>query len=124
MTATHFFRGLTIGWMALIFFLSSQPTLPVPLASLGGDKVAHVAVYAVLGFLLARSLFDNRVLTWRRALLLTGLVLAYGMTDEFHQAFVPGRQVSGWDVLADGFGGLLATLVMRWRTASTGALSM
>lgn len=113
MTPTHLFRVLTIAWMALIFFLSSQPALPLPLASLGGDKLAHAIVYAVLGFLLARSLFADRVLTWRRALLITALVMAYGMTDEFHQAFVPGRQVSAWDVLADGLGGLLAMLVMR-----------
>lgn len=103
--------------MALIFFLSSQPALPVPLGSWGGDKLAHAAVYAVLGFLLARSLFADRVLTWKRALLVTGLVIAYGMTDELHQSFVPGRQMSAWDVLADGLGGLLATLVMRWHAA-------
>jgi VanZ family protein len=117
MTPTHVFRVLAIGWMALIFFLSSQPVLPVSLTFAGGDKLAHAAVYAVLGFLVARSLFDDRVLTWKRALLVIGLVMAYGITDEFHQAIVPGRQVSGWDVLADGLGGLAATLVMRWHGA-------
>jgi len=111
----YVFRVLTVGWMALIFFLSSQPVPPIPFASLGADKLLHTIVYAILAFLLFRSLFLDGVMTWKRVLLVTALVTLYGVTDEFHQSFVPGRQVSGWDVLADGLGGAIATALMRWR---------
>jgi VanZ family protein len=70
--------------------------------------------YGVLCVLLARSLVPPRVTTWKRALLLTTLVTAYGITDEYHQLFVPGRNASGWDILADGLGGFLAALMLFW----------
>ena len=35
------------------------------------------------------------------------MALAYGLSDELHQAYVPGRQSSFYDVLADGAGALL-----------------
>jgi VanZ family protein len=113
MTDVYFFRVLTVGWMAFIFFLSSQPSLTVPLSFHGGDKLLHAMTYTVLGFLMARSLFLDRIMTWKRALLLAALVAAYGFTDEFHQSFVPGREPSGWDLLADGFGGFLAAVLIR-----------
>jgi hypothetical protein len=47
-------------------------------------------------------------------MLLTILVTAYGVTDEYHQLFVPGRDASGWDILADGLGGFLAAWVLFW----------
>jgi VanZ family protein len=115
MTASHFYRVLTVGWMALIFFLSSQPAPSIPLPFLGGDKLLHVIVYAILGFLFSRALFLDRVMTWKRALLVIGLVMVYGVTDEFHQSLVPGRQVSEWDVLADSLGAAIATGLIRWR---------
>ena len=43
-----------------------------------------------------------------------GLILAiilgilYGITDEFHQSFVPGRSSSEWNVLADSIGVIIA----------------
>ena len=33
--------------------------------------------------------------------------LVYGMTDEFHQSFIPQRSVSGLDLLADLVGAML-----------------
>jgi VanZ family protein len=97
MTASHFYRVLTVSWMALIFFLSSQPAPPIPLPSLGGDKLLHVIVYAILGFLFSRALFLDRVMTWKRALLVIGLVMVYGV------------------ILADSLGAAIATGLIRWR---------
>lgn len=34
--------------------------------------------------------------------------ILYAISDEFHQAFVPGRSVSALDVLMDGVGSVLA----------------
>jgi VanZ family protein len=108
------FSALTIGWMMLIYFLSSQPSLPAVSLFSGTDLLAHATFYGVLCIFLARSLVPSRVTTWKRVLLLTILVTAYGITDEYHQLFVPGRNASLWDMLADGLGGFLAALMLFW----------
>lgn len=107
-------RALAVSWMTLIFLLSSQPTLPVPVLFSGLDKLLHALCYGVLGFFLARSFSPPEVAAWRRVVLLTVLVTAYGITDEYHQSYVPGRNASIWDVLADGVGGFAAALIMHW----------
>ena len=85
-------------YMGLIFHLSSLPGgqvgIPAP-----WDKLAHLAEYAVLGFLLGRG--SGRV---SLAFLVAAL---YGATDELHQAFVPGREASALDWLADAAGAFL-----------------
>ena len=81
---------VVIGWMALIFFLSSQPQLPSPpdpLADLIFKKGAHFTVYAVLAVLWLRALPPVRWV-WPLAWALTVL---YAASDEWHQSFVPGR---------------------------------
>ncbi|MGM0627892.1 MAG: VanZ family protein, partial [Candidatus Fermentibacterota bacterium] len=40
------------------------------------------------------------------------LVLAYALTDEVHQSFVPGRDCSAADMAADAAGGLFSLLVL------------
>lgn len=117
------FRALTVGWMMLIFFLSSQSSLPAPALFPGADLLAHAVFYAVLGVFLARSLIPQRVMTWKRIMLLTVLVTAYGVTDEYHQLFVPGRDASGWDILADSLGGFLAAWVLFWRDRRAAEIS-
>ncbi len=44
------------------------------------------------------------------------VTILYGISDEFHQSFVPGRQPSWYDVLADGLGGLLGVLAVALQT--------
>ena len=113
------FRALTLGWMALIFFLSSQPDVPAPELFSQQDKVAHLLVFGVLGLLLAFALTPPAAASWRRVLLITALVTVYGITDELHQYFVPGREASALDVLADGVGGFLAGALLLWRGRHT-----
>jgi len=93
----------------LIFWLSSQsdPAHLSPVAV--PDKIAHLLEYAGFGFLLLRMLiFLNPEQTIVRHLIwvLTGALL-YGLSDETHQYFVPGREFSLMDLLADGAGGYL-----------------
>jgi VanZ family protein len=117
------FSALTVGWMLLIFFLSSQPSLPAVSLFSGTDLLAHATFYGVLSMFLARSLAPSRVTTWKRVLLLTILVTVYGITDEYHQLFVPGRNASMWDILADGLGGFLAAFMLFWRDRRTMKIS-
>lgn len=72
------------------------------------DKLAHFVEYLPIGFLVAGLL---RVTMKSRTLLFLGsiavaIVFGFGCLDELHQYFVPTRQASGLDILADVLGGV------------------
>jgi VanZ family protein len=94
--------------MAGIFLVSSMPD-PGPLPGGVSDKSAHSLAYAGLGVLLLLALAQGRVggVTRRRAALAVALATAYGVSDEWHQSFVPGRWPEAADVLADAVGAAL-----------------
>jgi VanZ family protein len=93
-------------WAALIFGLSSIPDLGTGLGGwdLALRKIAHAAEYAVLGALLFRAL--------GRELPAVAIGIAYAVTDEVHQAFVPGRQGAVLDVVVDAVGALVGVYVL------------
>jgi VanZ family protein len=95
-----------VAWAALIFALSSIPSLSSGLgtADLVLRKCAHATEYAILGALLLRAL--GREL----AAFATGV--AYAATDEIHQHFVGGRHGSPYDVAIDAFGVLVGVLLL------------
>jgi VanZ family protein len=105
-----------LGWMGVIFYLSHQPARMVEPLFPHQDKVFHFIAY----FLLA-SFFCVALKRQGRALFLAVIFAAlYGITDEIHQGFVPGRDVSLLDWLADFAGaltafGILKTIFTRWR---------
>lgn len=95
--------------MALIFGLSALPGSAVP-GRFG--TLAHFGLYAVLGALYLTALPGNDRRPWLAALLALALASAYGVTDEFHQSFVPGRVPDVSDWLVDTAGALTAVLAM------------
>ena len=108
-------------WMGVIFWLSSQPTLPsAPEAwqDLLLKKGAHMIVYGVLAILWYRCYPGN---TGSKSWMYTawGLTVLYAFTDEYHQSFVPGRHATLRDVGVDAIGAALA-LYLRWRLNSPG----
>jgi hypothetical protein len=96
-----------LAWAALIFALSSIPDLGTGLGGwdLALRKLAHAAEYAVLGALLVRA-------TGRGGLALAVGTL-YAVSDELHQALVPGRMGSPVDVAIDALG--VACGVFLWQ---------
>jgi hypothetical protein len=72
------------------------------------DKIAHFSIYGLLATLVARAWFDGRRLWW--AVLIVSL---FGMSDEWHQSFTPGRSVEVLDWLADTAGACLAVAAYR-----------
>lgn len=83
----------------------------------GVRKCAHLAEYALLTLLLWRALRKPPTpgtppWQWTRAGLVLALAAFFAATDEFHQAFVPSRQGSVWDVLLDTLGGALGLLLL------------
>jgi VanZ family protein len=97
-------------WAAVIFLLSAIPAPPeigprLPFK----DKVGHVALYAVLATLIAHALRRAHALPLPKTALLAILITsAYGVTDEWHQRYVPRRSCDVGDWAADTLGGTLA----------------
>lgn len=107
--------GPSVGVMAAIFFLSSRPALPVPPGY--DDKVAHAVAYGTLALAVLHGLTG----AWRRrpslsqAIAAVAVATLYGITDEFHQSFVPGRTTDALDVAADAVGAAAAAAaVWAW----------
>jgi VanZ family protein len=89
---------------ASIFFFShqSQP----PLATLSADYVLHFLAYLTFGLMLIWGITAGfrEEFTIRRVVIVLVLALLYSASDEFHQAFIPGRDASFRDFLADVVG--------------------
>jgi len=94
--------------MGLIFTASSLSDPGAPPGGLS-DKSAHIIAYAALGATLVRALGQGRsaAVTPRRVLIAALLATLYGMSDELHQWFVPGRNAEWLDVAADALGGVI-----------------
>jgi len=101
--------GPVLVWAAVIFAFSSVPDLGTGLGTwdLVLRKLAHVAEFAVLGALLVWALGSAR------AAVLLGI--AYAVSDELHQVFVPGRLGSPVDVAIDAVGVGLGVALWRRR---------
>lgn len=97
-----------IGYAALIFYLSSQEVIPAPQLHPHQDKVMHAAEYAPLGWLGLKALMP---LTAGGFLAGVGFSLAYAASDEVHQSFVPGRDASIMDWVADTIGIFIASYI-------------
>jgi hypothetical protein len=102
--------------MGLIFFVSAQPTLP----SVPGrwdlllKKGMHMAAYGILTALYLRALRGSGHDEWVIRAASVALAVAYAMSDEYHQTFVPGRNGTWVDVAVDGVGILGATGLDWW----------
>ncbi len=86
------------------------------------DEAGHFIGYLIFSLTLtwgATSGF-SKGLTASSAVLLWIVAVSYGMSDEFHQSFVPGRTPSLLDLLADAIGALVGIsaswfLLRSWR---------
>jgi VanZ family protein len=103
-------------YAGVIFFLSNQSHpeehLPSFLLKDVSDKVLHAVEYAVLGGLCYRAFrwgLNGQVAA--RALIIAIVTASlYGVTDEVHQLFVPFRESSWLDWLADTVGAVIGAL--------------
>jgi VanZ family protein len=85
--------------MGFLTYWSAQPTLPIDIPGLAAllHRLAHVGAWAILAALDYWALRG-----WpRRAVLAWLLAAAFGVLDEWHQAFTPGRSARLEDALVD-----------------------
>ncbi len=99
-----------IGYCTLIFVQSSFPTYDQLPSFEFSDKLLHFIAYGIMALLFCRAF--SATARWRRRkgmLFVLGVLAAtvFGLTDEWHQAFVPGRSAELADAAAD-FAGSLA----------------
>jgi len=109
--------AVLLAWCATSFFLSSQSD---PEGAVGvhlhlNDKIEHGIEYATGGFLAAGAF---GFLAGRRplfaAVAFCGL---WGASDEWHQSFVPGRDCSVYDLMADVVGATIGSSAFAWAVA-------
>ena len=120
---------LVLSWMALIFtssaiaFPDADPKRPKALYDYIFDKDMHILLFGGLAFLW-RSFLCRYPLKFR-AVALWALIFTflYGVSDEYHQLFVPGREASAYDLLFDVIGGLGGVVFyMVWAEAKESTL--
>jgi VanZ family protein len=100
---------LLASYSLLIFIQSSLPSIDMGTDLPGMDKLLHLAAYTLMGVLACRAFASLSRLESALALFMAGFAftLLFGLSDEWHQSFVPGRTADVWDFVADALGALL-----------------
>jgi VanZ family protein len=103
---------LTLGWLlvALIVFLSLYPKPPQPLEFEQSDKLSHIIAYMILMLWFA-NIYSQRSSRFQISI---GFFVM-GVSLEFLQGMSAYRTFSYSDMLANGFGILLALYLARTR---------
>ena len=97
-------------WAVLIFSFSSNPTVKtseIHWQDFIIKKTAHIIEYFIFTLLLYRALRQSNIKNITAIYLAIVMAFLYGMSDEFHQSFTPGREPKIRDVLIDTSGSLL-----------------
>jgi VanZ family protein len=96
-----------IAYMAAIYFVSGLQRAPLP--DDVSDKTGHFVAYGGLALLSVRAVAGGlpSQVTWRIALLALAIAGGYGVFDEVHQLFVPGRSGDIADWFADVTGAVI-----------------
>ena len=104
--------------MGTIFFLSSLPGDSFSLPDIIDiDKVLHALVYGVLALTVLFAIPEERYRRnpWLASLLVVVFCLLFGISDEYHQSFVPYRTPSVPDLGADTIGAVIVvSLWFKW----------
>jgi len=96
-----------LAYAGLIFLLSSISKFPDILPSFFGfDKLAHFSEYFFFGCVICRWLLAEKGRFAKPHFFALTIVIGtcYGLSDEWHQSFVPRRDATLWDVLFDTLG--------------------
>lgn len=99
-----------VAYCALIIYLSHQPGDPNYVAPFEHiDKAQHFIEYAVFGALLLSAL--STVCKKHILSIMIPVTLLFAASDEIHQSFIPFREASVGDLLADLAGASVAIML-------------
>jgi len=99
----------TISYCGLIFYFSSLPSMVAPELFPGQDKIFHFFEFGFLSLLFFFSIKKTFLGASLKVLVVITILFTalYGISDEIHQYFVPGRESSIGDALADFSGAII-----------------
>ncbi len=107
------------------WYLSSQETIEHMPSFWNADKLVHLLCFGFLSFWVA---FACRIREKKAFWIPSVIVSVYGIIDEIHQSFTPGRSCSVFDWMADTLGAVLGAFVflyvlyfMKWARDCNGA---
>ncbi|MEO8231685.1 MAG: VanZ family protein [Ignavibacteriota bacterium] len=106
---------LIIYWI-ILFILTSLPSSSAITIGVS-DKIEHFGAYGLLSGILYLNLFFQKkfkILNKYPAIFTILIASFYGMLDELHQLFVPGRSAELLDWCADFSGAVIAVLATRY----------
>ena len=110
---------ITIFIAIIIFYVSSLTFAPGPLRGFPWKPIAyHFYAFLFLAAFLLISLNRGKIENKKFIFIAIIIALVYGVSDEFHQLFVPGRACSFSDFLTDSAGILFAStlyLLLRFK---------
>jgi VanZ family protein len=105
---------LTAVYAYVIFLVSSRDTssLPLPYHT---DKLVHFAEFGLFCLLTCWSLFSIKAASRKifNIVIAIGITSLYGVSDEFHQSFVPHRSMDILDWLTDTAGAVTAGFLWK-----------
>ena len=95
-----------------------EPAVEVEITNF--DKFLHTIVYALLAYLCLRALLNYGYSTSRIRLMLAAIAMStlYGISDEIHQLFVPGRDACAVDAFFNFFGSIIGAYMYKHRVES------
>lgn len=106
-------------WGPLIICISwylSSRTLNLEIPISHSDKLIHLICFSGLAgawtFWFSGKNWRNHSI--RNFIICIAIVVIYGIIDEIHQNFVPGRESSVFDWFADVIGAVIGTIAGRW----------
>ena len=118
--SNNFWWLATLIYMGLIYYASAH-TIAIDGLNSNDYRVisslTHVAMYGGLAFLASISFYKSGNELKKSCFKGFLLAIVYGITDEYHQSFVPGREAHFDDWLLDVFGSVLAVyFLIRFST--------
>lgn len=75
-------------------------------------KLAHFAIYMILGMFTYAALVPYKEELKKPALISLIICGVYAVSDEIHQYYIPGREMRVTDMLLDTFGSLIGIIIV------------
>lgn len=101
---------ITILIAGFIYYISNTPSSGFP-ENLGiKTKIYHLGIYFLLGFFICLTVIRGKITNKYLIIITLLLAIAYAISDEIHQFFVPGRHCTFRDVFIDSTGILISVV--------------
>ena len=110
----NIYKKILFSYLLLILIVSSIPgnAMPKTWFSMGWeDKLYHIIEYSILG-VLAYLAYYSELLNPFIIIIVGGFL--FGLVDELYQSIIPGRFPNAFDIIADGIGVSLGSILTHF----------